>query len=148
VVAVEDDGVRRELRRHGHRGAVRRGRVLATRFPALRLPEGDLAAVGRGHNAAPPGRALAGPEQDAGPEPLRALGGRADLGHRHVGQPERPLGAALDDPPAQAIAEVEGEILAARGLDVLRSPAEQLAVEAGSRRAVGRVKLQVSQWAS
>src|SRR5262245_11471893 len=73
--------------------------------PALRLPEGDLAALRRRDHAAPAGWALSGPEQHPGPEPLRPLGHPADLGHRDVGQPEWALGVALDDPAAEPVAE-------------------------------------------
>ena len=81
-----------------------------------------------------------------GPEARSALGRRRDLRHGDTGQPERALGAALHGSTAQAVTEVEGEVLAARHLDMIRAPAGQLSVEGGGLRAVARVKLQMCKW--
>ena len=78
--------------------------------PVLRLPEGDLAAVGRADHAAPACRALAWREQDRAAEVLRPLRRGADLGNGHIREPESAVGAALDDPAARALAEVEREV--------------------------------------
>src|SRR5262249_43575302 len=119
---------------------------LAAGRPPLRLPEGDLAAVWRRYHAAPTGRPLAGLEQDARTQALSTLGRPSDVRHRGIGQPQRALGAALHDPPAQPVAEVEGEVLAPRRLDALRAPAEQLLIKVGGPLAVMGVKLQMGKW--
>src|SRR5919108_5556998 len=52
---------------------------------AFLLPERDLAARGRGDDAPPARRSLAGGEQDRGAMPARPAGGLVDLGHLDVG---------------------------------------------------------------
>jgi hypothetical protein len=44
------------------------------------LPQGNLPAGGRGHDAAPAGWTLARLQQHRGPEPARALGDLGDVG--------------------------------------------------------------------
>jgi hypothetical protein len=92
---------------------------------ALGLPEGYLPAVGRANDAAPTARTLAGLEQHGGAQPARPLRSPlhpVDLG---IGQPQGARGAALYDASAEAAAEVEREIGAGAGIDLLRAPVKQ-----------------------
>src|SRR5213594_113926 len=66
------------------------------RDSSLGLPEGDLAAGGRGDDAAPSRGPLARGEQHRGAEEARAVGRLADPADLDVRQPERTLGGALD----------------------------------------------------
>ena len=66
----------------------------------LGLPEGDLAAVRSGDDAAPALRALARAEQHLAAQALGPIGGGADIGDLHVGQPERLVGERYEPSPA------------------------------------------------
>jgi len=96
---------------------------------SLRLPEGDLASLAGGHHATPPGRPFARLEQHTCADLSGTLCLPIDLVDLDVREPERPLGAAFDDPAPQPAAKLEHEIGAAPRIDQLRPPPEQRRVE-------------------
>jgi hypothetical protein len=50
------------------------------------------------------------------------MGGRVDLGDLDVGQPDRVLGAALNDSTSEILAEFEREVRAIDSVDRLSAP--------------------------
>jgi hypothetical protein len=66
-----------------------------------------------------------------------------DLVDLDVAKPERPLGAALDDPAAEPSTELEREVGAASRLYHFRPPTEQARVESACSRLIGGVELQM-----
>src|ERR1700716_3212870 len=91
--------------------------------PAFLLPERDLAGLGRRDHATPARRALPRLEEQGGSELSRQVGGRVDLGDLNVGQPDRVLGAALNDATSEILAELEREVRTVHDLDLLCAPA-------------------------
>src|SRR4051794_34381037 len=63
----------------------------------LRLPEGDLATVRGGDDAAPALGPLTRAEEHLAAQALGPTGGRADVADLDVWEPERLVGGALDD---------------------------------------------------
>src|ERR687896_1396103 len=112
-------------------------------YSPLLLPEGDLPAGRRLDDAAPARRALARAEQDGAAEPLRAVGRLPDPLDLDVRQPERVLGAALDDPAAERAAHLKRLVCALAGANLLPPPAEQLGIEGACARQVACVQLEV-----
>jgi catechol 2,3-dioxygenase-like lactoylglutathione lyase family enzyme len=113
------------------------------RARALRLPERDLAAGGRGDDAAPARRPLARLERHGGPEPAGPPGDLGDVIDLHVGQPQRPPRVALGDAALDPSAQLERVVRAAARVDRLRAPAEEPRVERGGVREVAGVELEV-----
>ena len=74
------------------------------------------------------------------------LGLFVDLVDVDVGKPERPLGAAFDDPAAETAAQFEREVGAASRLDQFRPPTEQPGVERARGLVIAGVQLQVHNW--
>src|SRR4051812_45597798 len=96
---------------------------------ALLLPESKLACRRGGDDAAPARRPLTRGEHERGPEEPGPIGRLVHVLDRHVGQPYRTGGGGLDDPAADPAPELEGEVGARRGVDLLLAPAAQMAVE-------------------
>ena len=95
---------------------------------SLWLPEGDLAAGGRGNDAAPADRSLAGLEHDRAAEHERMHGGVGQVRDLDIGEPDGVPRVLLGDSAFDARAEVEGQIRGSAGLDPLRTPAEELRI--------------------
>src|SRR6266567_7048703 len=91
--------------------------------PAFLLPQRDLSGLGRRDHATPARRALPRLEEQGGPELSRQVGGRVDLDDLDVGQPDRVLGAALNDSTSEILAEFEREVRAIDSVDQLSAPA-------------------------
>src|SRR5438105_8414598 len=94
-----------------------------SRPPAFLLPQRDLSGLGRRDHATPARRALPRLEEQGGSELARQVGGGVDLGDLDVGQPDRALGAALNDSTSEIVAEFEREVRAIDSVNRLSAPA-------------------------
>src|SRR5713101_8251573 len=97
--------------------------------PAFVLPERDLSGLGRRDHATPARRALPRLEEQGCSELSRQMGGRVDPGDLDVGQPDRMLGAALNDSTSEIVAEFEPEVRAIDSVDRLSAPAAKRRIE-------------------
>src|SRR6476661_6416749 len=109
----------------------------------LRLPEGDLATVRGRNDAAPALRPLARAEEHLTAQALGPVGCRAEVTDLDVGEPERLVGGALDDPSPDPVAYPQREIRAVAGVDALGPPAEELCVEIHRAAQIAGVQLEV-----
>ena len=114
-------------------------------YSSLRLPERDLAPGGCGNDAPPSRGALAWRKQDRGSESPRPLGRLGDLGDLDVGQPDRALGAALDDAAAQLGAQPKRLVGAVAAGDPLRPPSAELCVERAGAHQIAGVQLEMDE---
>src|SRR4051794_5438637 len=111
---------------------------------SLLLPERDLAACGCGGDASPAARPLAWLAQHGGAPEACPVGGPRDVVDLHVGQPERARRLALDDAATEPAAQLDREVGAAAGLNLLRLPAAELRVEGAGALQIAGVELQVN----
>ena len=111
--------------------------------PRLGLPEGDLAALGRRHHAAPPAGPSRGSSSTRGAEPAGAIGDLVDAVDLDVGQPHRAARRALDDAAPEGAAQRQRVVAGAAGVDPLGAPAQQIRVERARALAVAGVQLEV-----
>src|SRR5262245_11332324 len=86
--------------------------------PTFLLPEPNLAGLGRRYHTTPARQTLARLEQHGRTKPASEIRGRVDPRDFDIGQPDSARGAALDQPTAEIVAQLQRVVRATRVLDL------------------------------